>query len=162
VPKIESDQPEFWAVRYAAGRTPWDLGRAPSAFIRFLERTQAKGKVLVPGCGSGYEVAAFHRAGYEVIALDFSPVAVKRAQKVLGNLGVKVELGDFFTHNFQSGEFDLIYERAFLCSLPPARWREYATRMAFLLRHGSTLAGVFLYGDETRTAAVSLNERHRG
>ena len=148
MPTIESDQPEFWTVRYAAGKTPWDLGRAPSALIRFLERAQARGKVLIPGCGSGYEVAAFHRAGYEVVALDFSPIAVRHAQNVLGDLGAKVELGDFFTHNFQLGEFDLIYERAFLCSLPPTRWREYATRMAFLLRPGGSLAGVFLYGDE--------------
>jgi len=145
---IDSDHPEFWSSRYISGKTPWDLGDSPPSLERFLKRTRTPGKVLIPGCGSGYEVSAFHRAGFDVTALDFSPAAVERAQGILGELRHAVVLGDFFTHSFQPREFDLIYERAFLCSLPPSRWRAYAERVAGLLRPQGQLVGIFLYGEE--------------
>ena len=71
-------------MRYAAGTTPWDFGGVPSALKSFIERSSIRGRVLVPGCGSGYEVQAFHAAGYDVSAIDFSPAAVDQAKRVLG------------------------------------------------------------------------------
>ena len=81
----DSNQPDFWTARYAAGKTPWDFGGVPSALISFLERSTAPGRVLIPGCGSGYEIQAFHAAGYDVSAIDFSPAAVDQAKRVLGS-----------------------------------------------------------------------------
>lgn len=43
---------------------------------------------------------------------------------------------------------DGIYERTFLCSLPPECWPDYAARMARLLRPGGVLAGIFYYGTD--------------
>ena len=142
----DSNHPDFWTVRYAAGKTPWDFGGVPSALKSFLERSSVPGRVLIPGCGSGYEVQAFHRAGYDVSAIDFSPAAVEQAKRVLGVLAERVIFGDFFTHDFGERRFDLIYERTFLCSMAPSRWPEYVNRMADLLLPGGRLIGVFLYG----------------
>jgi len=142
----DSNQPEFWTVRYSAGKTPWDFGGVPSALKSFLERSSVPGRVLIPGCGSGYEIQAFHAAGYDVSAIDFSPAAVEQAKRLLGDLAERVILGDFFTHDFGQRRFDLIYERTFLCSMTPARWPEYLNRMADLLLPGGKLIGVFLYG----------------
>lgn len=138
--------PDFWTTRYASGRTPWDFGGVPAALKSFLARSPAPGRVLIPGCGSGYEVQAFHTAGYDVTAIDFSPAAFDQAKRVLGALSEKVIVGDFFTHDFGERRFDLIYERTFLCSMPPARWPDYAHRMAHLVTPGGRLIGVFLYG----------------
>ena len=142
----DSNQPDFWTVRYAAGRTPWDFGGVPSALKSFLERSSTPGSVLIPGCGSGYEIRAFHAAGYDVSAIDFSPAAVDQAKRVLGVLAERVILGDFFTYDFGERRFELIYERTFLCSMSPSRWPEYVNRMARLLSPGGRLIGVFLYG----------------
>jgi len=142
----DSNQPDFWTVRYAAGKTPWDFGGVPAALKSFLERSSAPGTVLIPGCGSGYEVHAFHAAGYDVSAIDFSPAAVEQAKRVLGVLAERVILGDFFTYDFGQRRFDLIYERTFLCSMTPSRWPEYVDSMADLLLPGGRLIGVFLYG----------------
>ena len=138
--------PEFWSKRYAAGKTPWDLQGVPEALRQFLLRSHKPASVLIPGCGSGYEVRAFHEAGYSVTALDFAPAAIEQAQRILGRLSINVELGDFFTYPFEDRRFDLIYERTFLCSMPPWRWPEYAARMAELLAPGGHLVGFFLYG----------------
>ena len=142
----DSNHPDFWSVRYAAGKTPWDFGGVPSALKSFLERSSVPGRVLIPGCGSGYEVQAFHAAGYDVSAIDFSSAAVEQAKRVLGSLAERVILGDFFTHDFGARRFDLIYERTFLCSMTPSRWPEYVNRTADLLLPGGRLIGVFLYG----------------
>jgi SAM-dependent methyltransferase len=142
----DSNQPDFWTVRYAAGKTPWDFGGVPSALKSFLERSSGSGRVLIPGCGSGYEIQAFHAAGYDVSAIDFSPAAVDQAKRVLGFLVERVVSGDFFKHDFGQRRFDLIYERTFLCSMTPSRWPEYVNRTADLLLPGGRLIGVFLYG----------------
>src|SRR5215467_5697081 len=144
----DSNHPDFWTSRYAAGTTPWDFGGVPSALKSYLERTRGSGRVLIPGCGSGYEVQAFHAAGYDVSAIDFSPGAVEQANRVLGALAERVILGDFFTHDFGQHRFDLIYERTFLCSMTPSRWPKYVDRMADLLVTGGKLIGVFLYGQK--------------
>jgi SAM-dependent methyltransferase len=145
----DSSDPDFWTVRYAAGRTPWDFGGIPAALKSFLARSSAPGDVLIPGCGAGYEVQAFHAAGYNVTAIDFSRAALDQAGKVLGPLAEKVILGDFFTYDFEQRRFDLIYERTFLCSMPPSRWLDYANRMAELLTERGKLIGVFLYGRQS-------------
>jgi SAM-dependent methyltransferase len=147
----DSNQPDFWTVRYAAGKTPWDFGGVPSALKSFVERSSAPGRVLIPGCGSGYEVQAFHGAGYDVSAIDFSPAAVDQAKRVLGVLAERVILGDFFTYDFGQRRFDLIYERTFLCSMTPSRWPEYVNRMADLSVPGGKLIGVFLYGQRSQS-----------
>jgi len=145
----KSDEPDFWTMRYAAGTTPWDFGGVPSALKSFLERSSVRGRVLVPGCGSGYEVQAFHAAGYDVSAIDFSPAAVDQAKRVLGVLAERIILGDFFTYDFCQRRFDLIYERTFLCSMSPSRWPKYVDRMADLLMPDGRLIGVFLYGQRS-------------
>ena len=59
-----------------------------------------------------------------------------------------VVLGDFFSYDFGGTPFDVIYERAFLASLPREMWSDYARRGAELLRPGGRLIGFFVYGDQ--------------
>ena len=108
---VDSTHPDFWTSRYAAGKTPWDFGGVPAALKSVLARFSAPGRVLVPGCGSGYEVQAFHEAGYDVIAIDFSPAAIHQVKRILGGLAERVILGDFFTHDFGQGPFGSVVWR---------------------------------------------------
>ena len=155
---MKPTEADFWDSRYRAGRTPWDFRGAPRALTEFLRTTGTRGRALIPGCGSGYEVRAFHEHGWDVMAVDFSPVAVERAREVLGPLAEKVMLADFFTHDFGQQSFDEIYERTFLCSLPPGRWPDYVHRMRELLRPGGKLLGFFLYGPEDEPPPYPLTE----
>ena len=142
----DSGYPDFWSTRYAAGKTPWDFGGVPPALKSFLASSSVPSRVLIPGCGSGYEVQAFYAAGHDVTAIDFSPAAVEQAKRVLGVLAERVILADFFTHDFGQRRFDLIYERTFLCSMAPSLWPAYVNRMAELLSSEGRLIGIFLYG----------------
>lgn len=153
----DSTCPEFWDARYADGKTPWDFHGVPAALNLFFKKS-SPANALIPGCGAGYEIRAFHDAGWTVTAIDFSPVAVEQARVHLGKLGQCVLLGDFFTHDFGARRFDVIYERTFLCALPPDLWPDYANRMAQLLRPGGKLAGIFLYGEESEPPPFPLTE----
>lgn len=143
-------RPAFWNTRYENSRTPWDLGGVPAALTRHLAAHPGHGaRVLIPGCGSGYEVRAFAEAGYDVTAVDFSPPAVERARALVGpRLADTVIEGDFFKHEFAGAPFDLVYERTFLCALPPDRWREIVRRTAVLLKPGGTLVGIYFFGEK--------------
>ena len=140
--------PDFWSSRYVSEQTPWDFHGVPKALRKFLARTSAaeRGAVLIPGCGSGYEIAAFDAAGFDVTAIDFSPTAIARARRVLGRPSRRIIRADFFAHTFGRRRFDLIYERTFLCALPPRRRLDYARRMAELVAPGGSLVGMFFFG----------------
>jgi SAM-dependent methyltransferase len=154
----DSTHPDFWNSRYAAGKTPWDFHGIPEALNSFLRRARRPGTVLIPGCGSGYEIKAFHDAGFAVTAIDFSRVAVDKAGQLLGPLSERIVLGDFFTFDFGPCRFDLIYERTFLCSLPPTHWPRYVTRMTELCAPHGQLIGIFLYGQEPDPPPYPLTE----
>ena len=142
---MDSTAPDFWEQRYLSGRTPWDFQGVPQPLVDYLRKASGAGSVLIPGCGSGYEAKAFHEFGWRPLAIDFSPTAVRRARDVLGLLAPSVRQADFFAGSLD-GPHDLIYERTFLCSLPPERWPDYAARIAQLLRPGGVLTGIFYYG----------------
>ena len=145
---VSPSQPEFWNPRYENRRTPWDLGGIPAALGRYLAAHPGGGaRVLIPGCGSGHEITAFAAAGYQVNAIDFSPPAVAQARANVGPaLAERIVEGDFFTHDFADAPFDLIYERTFLCALPPDLWPRIVARTAALLKPGGVLAGIYFFG----------------
>lgn len=144
---MNAPETTFWDERYAADRVPWDQPTPPRVFTDFLKRHPA-GRVLIPGCGSGYELSILHRAGWSTLGIDYSPKAVSRAQRILGPLAGLVRLGDFFSSELQLGVFDLVYERTFLCALPAERTADYGRRMAELVTPGGLLCGFFFLGPE--------------
>lgn len=141
-------QPRFWNSRYESSRTPWDTGGVPPALSRYLSaRPGRNATVLIPGCGSGYEIAAFRGAGYRVQAIDFSPAAIARARVHIDRPDPDCLIqGDFFTHDFGQAPFDVIYERTFLCALPPDWWLQILRRAAELLKPGGDWIGIFVLG----------------
>jgi len=145
-----SAAPDFWNTRYAAARTPWDFGGVPAPLSRYLAAHPGHGaRALIPGGGPGYEVAAFALAGYAVTAIDFSPPAVALARANVGPaLAGRIVEGDFFTHDFAEAPFDLVYERTFLCALPPALWPKIVRRTASLLKPGGVLTGIYFFGEK--------------
>jgi SAM-dependent methyltransferase len=137
--------PAFWDERFERDFTPWDLKGVPQALREFVARAPAPRTVLIPGCGNGYEMVCMAEAGWDATAIDFSPAAVRRAREVVGRWAAQVVEADFFRWQ-PPRPLDLIYERAFLCAMPPAMWPQVAARWAQLLAPGGELAGFFFFG----------------
>jgi SAM-dependent methyltransferase len=145
----DSSRADFWDTRFRGGITPWDAAGAPPRLAAWLQGRGSPFRVLIPGCGTGYEVRLFAGHGHEVLAIDFSAAAVEAAGKELGEpLARLVAQQDFFL--FQAQPFDLVYERAFLCALPRRMWPQWARRVTELVRPGGELAGFFYIDDNER------------
>lgn len=152
----KSDLPDFWDTRYRGGVTPWDAGGVPPRLAAWIAQQKDALRVLVPGCGSGYEVGLFAEHGHDVLGIDFSDAALEAAQRVLGTFADRVQRADFFT--LDEEPFDLVYERTFLCALPRSRWRQWGERVARLVRPGGRLAGFFYFNDNERGPPFGISE----
>jgi SAM-dependent methyltransferase len=143
----DSAHASFWDARYSAEETPWDADGVPAALKAFADNRPPSARVLIPGCGSGHEAAYLLARRWDVLAIDFSPAAIARAAALLGLSSFVLREADFF--GLPEEPFDVIYERAFLCALPPRIWPAYGEQMARLTRPGGLLAGYFFLA-ETR------------
>jgi SAM-dependent methyltransferase len=81
--------PEYWHLRFA--------GRDILPF-------KGQGRLLDVGCGPGRLLQELRGQGWEVYGVDFSSVAVSRAQSV----GLNVKEGDLLTAGFESNFFDVV------------------------------------------------------
>ena len=144
-PKHDPASPAFWDARFDADFTPWDQGGVPQSLVNYITQNPLPKKLLIPGCGSAHEVRFLAGLGWDVTAIDFSPAAVARARKLLGELGNHVREEDFFGETLGREHFDAIYERAFLCALPRPLWSEWAARIVQLIPPDGRLFGFFFF-----------------
>ncbi|MFO1438286.1 MAG: methyltransferase domain-containing protein [Verrucomicrobiaceae bacterium] len=134
-----------WEQAYQDNFTPWDRGEPSPALVEFVERHELTGRVLVPGCGVGHDVAFLVSRGLDAVGLDIAPTAIERAKVRYPELAERFVLGDLFELKDQ---FDAVVEHTCLCALPPT-WREkYREAVAGLLKPGGRLIGVFFINPE--------------
>ena len=119
---------------------------------KYRPRPAGRGaRVLVPGCGSGYELLSLCEAGYEALAIDISDAAIARARTQVGPHAARVQLADCFALDADpahAARYDWVYERAFVCALPPRLWDRWAQAMVGLVKPGGVLAGYFYFDPE--------------
>ena len=144
-PRHDAATPAFWDVRLEADFMPWDQGTVPQCLANFVFRYPAPKRTLILGCGSACEARLLLQAKWSVMAIDFSPVAVAQARKLLGPLAAIVREADFFGRELADERFEVIYERAFLCALPIELRPAWAERVSRLLLSGGKLAGFCLF-----------------
>ncbi|OAL57228.1 S-adenosyl-L-methionine-dependent methyltransferase [Pyrenochaeta sp. DS3sAY3a] len=127
-----------------------------------LREDGSRRRVLVPGCGAGYDVALFAAHGYDAVGLEISRHAAEVArayvegargsdkgplegeyEAAVGKSGgwgsVKIVEGDYFDDAWVGGAggeggFDVIYDITFLCALPPELRSKWALRTVSLLK----------------------------
>lgn len=157
-PKLDSATAEFWDARYRENFTPWDFGGVPRQFAEFVAKQPHAMRTLIPGCGSGYEVRFLAERRWEVLAIDYSPEAVKCARKNLGGFEDCIKQADFFEFRDAGRPFDLVYERTFLCALKPTLWPSYGARMASIVRPGGLLAGYFYRENKSGGPPFAMGE----
>lgn len=154
-PRRDPADPEFWDLRYGASFVPWDAGRVPAQLRRLVQTEGTTRRVLVPGCGSAWDVRFLAERGWDVLGIDFSDAALAAARPVLGPHATRVRKGDFFAP-IPEAPFDLVYERAFLCALPRRLWRDWGVRVAALAAPGGRLAGFFHFDTAQRGPPFGL------
>jgi SAM-dependent methyltransferase len=137
---------EFWEERFAAGDTPWDRGESSPQLGAWLSAGDLRPcRILVPGCGSGHEVAELAMAGFEVTGLDYADEAIGRTHRRLKEAGIDATLVQADALAWQPDRpFDAVYEQTCLCALYPDHWRVYADQLHRWLAPGGRLYALFL------------------
>ena len=138
----------FWQERFEQSDTPWDRGAPGPQLIAWLESgALAPCRIVVPGCGSGHEVALLAARGFDVVGLDYVAAAVDRTNDALRTAGVAacVIQADVLTWK-PDARFDAVYEQTCLCALHPDHWVAYADRVHAWLNPGGRLFGLFAQG----------------
>lgn len=127
-----------WEDAWREGRTRWDAGDSPPVLKRLVdEGALPRGRALVPGCGTGYDLLTLAPVMDEVVGVDLAPTA-KRAfddflvDRKLDRDRVQYLVEDFFA--FSPGSpFDVMWDYTFLCAIDP-EWRgRWAERVDTLL-----------------------------
>jgi hypothetical protein len=155
-PQRDPGEPEFWDLRYGARFAPWDAGKVPAQLRAFAAERPHDAKVLVPGCGSAWDVRCFAENGWDVLGIDFSHAALAAAAPILGRHANRVRHADFFAP-IPEAPFDVVYERAFLCALPRRMRPDWARGMARLVKPGGSLAGFFYFDEGERGPPFPLH-----
>jgi len=125
-----------WDQLWGENFIPWDKGFPSPALVDLLEErkdlfpSKGRKKVLVPGCGKGYDILLFSAWGYDAYGLEVSDKALAAARNEetekdgkgfyetrdgVTKGRVNWLAGDFFKDDFLKGvegeeTFDLIYD----------------------------------------------------
>ena len=138
---------KYWEDRYQQDQTGWDLA-GPTPVLQAVMATISKdARILIPGCGLGWDGEALHKAGYRHVYLSDWAESAKRAflTRVPDFPEDRFLTGDFFTWSTESpwiDHFDLVLECTFYCAIPPEKRENYVQRMAQILRPGGQICGL--------------------
>ncbi len=137
---------DFWQQRFENSQTGWDRGAPGPQLLAWLdEGALTPCRIIVPGCGSGWDVAELARRGFEVTALDYADAAVARTRALLHAQGLVAEVLQADVLQFDpGGDFDAVYEQTCLCALHPDHWLAYANNLQRWLAPGGRLWGLFM------------------
>jgi cyclopropane fatty-acyl-phospholipid synthase-like methyltransferase len=126
-------------LRYLLGRPPWDTEVTPPEVIELVEGgVLPPGRALDLGCGTGTNCIYLARHDWEVVGVDFSVLAIRRAWRKARRAGVDGRFYQVDVTNlaFLADPFDLALDIGCLHSLSPEDWRRYAAGVARLVLPG--------------------------
>ena len=126
-------------LRYLLGRPPWDTEVTPPEVVELVEgEGLPPGRALDLGCGTGTNCIYLARHRWEVVGVDFSVLAIRRARRKARQAGVNCQFYrvDVTDLSFPVDPFDLALDIGCLHSLPPEGWGRYAAEVARLVRPG--------------------------
>lgn len=110
------DLHRLWETSYRHGAIADQIGAMNELLIR--KSGLSKGaNVLEVGCGTGENTRLLIEAGFDVVAIDFSPYAVQKNNERNGD-GATIQLGDVTALEFPDDAFDGVFCSGLLMHVP--------------------------------------------
>jgi len=127
---------ELW---YLIRRTPWDSGISPPELMAFLD-SHPPGRALDLGCGTGTNAITMTKRGWQVVAVDLSILAIRRASRKARKAGLSIDFRQDNVTALQDigAPFDLALDIGCFHSLPQTARVRYAANLKRWLKAGST------------------------
>jgi methyl halide transferase len=143
---------DYWEGRYQTQDMPWEKGEASPGLVDFLKDHPAlpRGTVCVPGCGTGHDVRAWAKAGFDAFGFDIAPTGIRLAAERTAAAGInaKFQLADFL-HDPPPCQFDWVFEHTLFCAIDPGDRDDYVRAvLRWLKPNGQYLAVNYLIPDK--------------
>ena len=137
----------FWDTVYCVGITPWDTGVPPPELKVLVEKGFIKPcRALDIGCGTGTSTIYLSKNGFDVMGIDISKEAIKKAVSKASMTRAKCRfyIGDITDSNLiekmDGGRFDVILDVGCLHTIISHKDRmRYRFNIDKLLREGGYL-----------------------
>jgi SAM-dependent methyltransferase len=102
-----------------------------------------RGSVCVPGCGTGHDVRALVKAGFEGFGFDIAPGAISLAEEKtqIAGMFARFTLADFL-HDAPPQKFDWVFEHTLFCAIQPSERDEYVRAVRRWLKPGGHFLAV--------------------
>jgi SAM-dependent methyltransferase len=125
---------------YATGRPPWDIEGPQPDFRRLVDAGLIEGRVLDVGCGTGEHALFFAARGLDVVGVDASAMAVKRATDRACERGLSVRFVEDDVRKLAGlgDSFDTITDSGCLHTLSDEAMAETIRGAHAVLRPGGT------------------------
>ena len=141
---------EDWQRRYQEGDTPWDSGLVDEELKRVvadyaLARKALGGRLgnaVEFGCGTGTNSLFLAQAGFDVTAIDYSPLAIEKARlrAAANSVDVRWLVGDLSAIDSAADSFDFLFDRGcYHCVRRAGQLSGYLKAVERLMRPGATL-----------------------
>lgn len=156
----------LYRIGGARWRRGWDKGVGPELVHlvesgRLTPATLPPGRAIDLGCGSGANVLFLTEHGFDVVGVDFSPVAVEQATRASRRYGVadraRFVVGDVTAQRIPGvdGPFDLVVAYNTLQDLRGHARTAMAATVRRLSRPGSVLVLWCYYGAQRELPLIS-------
>lgn len=136
---------EYWEDRYQTGDMPWEKGAPSPGLVDFLSSHPQldRGSVCVPGCGTGHDVRAWAKEGFNATGFDIAPSAVHLARQATEQAGLNAQfaLVDFLTSD-PPQVFDWVFEHTLFCAIQIAERDQYVEAVLRWLKPGGQYLAV--------------------
>src|SRR5262249_24023982 len=141
-----------WEKRYQTKDMPWEKGEPSPGLVDFLAAHPKlpRGKVCIPGCGTGHDVLAWAKAGFDAFGYDVAPSAVRLARERVAAAGLRsqVDRADFLIV-VAPQLFDWVFEHTFFCAIDPSERDAYVRAVVRWVKpRGYYLAMNYLIPDQ--------------
>ena len=103
-----------WDERYQTGDLPWDSGVPSEHLVATVNAHAIRAcPALVIGCGTGTNAIWLAENGFEVTAVDVSPVAVEQAEAKIAAAGVscKCQVLDILSGDLPGAAYGFAFDR---------------------------------------------------
>jgi SAM-dependent methyltransferase len=126
--------------RYQSGDTPWDHGMVDHNLIAGVSENDINPcRALDIGCGSGENAIWLAQQGFDVVACDLSPTAIKQAKDKLMAAGAEASflVADFLADPIPDAPFGFAFDRGCLhCMDQESDRKRFVEKVEGLLKEG--------------------------
>lgn len=139
--------PAYWTQRYQENQTGWDLGQVSPPLKAYFDQLENKNlRILIPGCGRGYEGIYLLEKGFQNVFLaDYSEAALGEIKRTCPHYPQnQLHCVNFFD---LEGHYDLIIEQTMFCAIDPSLRLAYVQKAADLLAENGKIVGVLFNRD---------------